>query len=70
MSGLKLHARTMPVQKADVELHNFLVDWQSRHDLTFTEVAVLLAERQANVLKYALRAERHPDDPDRKADEE
>ncbi len=68
--GLRLHPRTMLVQKADVELHGFLAEWQNRHGLTFGEVAVILADRQQNVLKYVLRAERHPEDPTRKADEE
>lgn len=56
-------------QAADVELHGFLAEWQNRHGLTFAEVAVLLAERQQNVLRYVLRAERHPEDPSQKADE-
>ena len=68
--GLRLNPRTMLVQKADVELHGFLAEWQNRHGLTFTEVAILLTGRQQNVLKFVLRSERHPDDPDRKADEE
>ena len=67
--GLRLHPRTMPVKKADAELHAFLALWQKHHGLTFAEVAVILADRQQNALKYVLRAERHPDDPDRKADE-
>jgi hypothetical protein len=67
--GLHLHPRTMLNQSADAELHGLLAEWQARHGLTFAEVAVILAGRQQSVLKYVLRAERHPDHPDRKADE-
>ena len=69
MTGLKLHERTMTVQRASAELGMWLCDLQERHDLTSTEVAVILAGQQQSVLKYVLRAERHPEDPDRKADE-
>ena len=70
MTGLKLHARTMLVQRASAELHTLILEFQERAGLTDIEMAVVLTERQQSVLKYALRAERHPDDPERKADEE
>ena len=68
--GLRLHPRTMTVQHASNELHGYLLQLMDTHDLTWAELAVILTERQQSALKYVLRAERHPDDPERKADEE
>jgi hypothetical protein len=70
MTGLRLHPRTMPVQRAHSELAGHLCDFQDRHDLTDTEMAMMLADLQHRYLTLLLRAERHPDDPERKADEE
>lgn len=70
MTGLRLHPRTMPVQAASAELGMTLARFQQEHDLTDNEMLVILATQQGRLLKYRLRAERHPDDPDRKADEE
>lgn len=68
--GLRLHPRTMQVQRADAALGMTLAKFQGEHDLTNIEMARILSGQLDSVLKYALRAERHPDDPDRKADEE
>jgi len=60
----------MLVQRAHGELAGLISEWWGKQDLTVIElVGILLQETQA-IHKYALRAERHPDDPDRKADEE
>lgn len=67
--GLRLHPRTMPVERAKAELGMILARFQADADLTDTEMLVILAEQRRRLLKYRLRAERHPDDPDRKADE-
>ena len=67
--GLRLHPRTMPVQRAEGKLHGHLLDVMTEFDLTYTEAAVILASLTSNALKYALRGERHPGNPDRKADE-
>jgi hypothetical protein len=39
-------------------------------DLTHLELLDILNGIQGRWLKYALRAERHPNDPDKRADEE
>jgi hypothetical protein len=67
--GLRLHPRTMPVQSARAQLAGILIEWQTEHGLTNIEACTVLAEELRSLLKYPLRAERHPDDPDRKADE-
>jgi dsDNA-binding SOS-regulon protein len=69
MAGIKLHPRTMVVQKAERDLHDRLSDVADEHDLSWTEMAIILGNLQTNALKYVLREERHPEDPDRKGDE-
>ena len=70
MTGLKLHKRTMLVQRARADLGMYLCTFQKEHDLTDVELAQILTRQLESVLKYVLRAERHPGDPERKADEE
>jgi hypothetical protein len=59
----------MQVHAAEAELSMTLAAFQCEHDLTDVEMAKALAGQLDGVLKYVLRRERHPDDPDRKADE-
>ena len=68
--GLRLHARTMQVQAAEADLGMTLARFQREHELTDVEMARALTGQLDRVLKYVLRRERHPDDPDAKADEE
>lgn len=66
---MRLHERFMLVKKAENELSGLVLDWITRHDLTYWEaVGALLSEAQ-NLKKYALREERHPDEPNKKGDE-
>jgi len=68
--GLRLHARTMPVQRAHAELGMMISKWWGEQDgLTPAELVGILLQETASIHKYVLRAERHPDDPGRKADE-
>jgi hypothetical protein len=69
--GLRLHRRTMLVQRAESEFRVVVLDFLDKNDhLTDVELAQIMLLAPAIPLKYALRAERHPDDPSRKADEE
>ena len=68
--GLRLHSRTMQVQGAEAHIKLRLIELQQEYDLTDIEMLQILHLAQLSVLKWMLRAERHPDDPDRKADEE
>ena len=67
---VRLHSRTMPVAQATNELQKFVLDWSSAHKLTALETATALIETSKNWLKYVLREERHPNEPEKKADEE
>jgi hypothetical protein len=64
-----LHPRTLPEQRARGDLARLLSEWIERHDLTYLEALRCLTAEQTSLLGYALRVERHPDDPDKKADE-
>ncbi len=68
--GLRLHPRTMPVQKAEAKFMNVAFEFQNEHDVTDIEMLRILILCQQSITKYMLRAERHPDNPDQKADEE
>lgn len=67
---MKLHKRTMIVQGADAELGSLLMDWIQKHDLTWVEAVRCLMGQAQGFMKYVLRAERHPDDSEKRADEE
>jgi hypothetical protein len=58
------------VQKAENHLKRYLWEFQEEYALTDLELLRALIDAQQTVTKYMLRAERHPDDPERKADEE
>lgn len=66
---MKLHERTIPVQAATAQLKLTLLGFQDEHDLTDVEMLGALQEIEGNITRRLLRAERHPNDPDRKADE-
>jgi len=66
---MKLHPRTMPVQGASAAVKMALLDLQAEHDLTDVEMLQVLHDASLGLLKHLLRAERHPGDPGRKADE-
>ena len=66
---MKLHERTMRVQAAGAQLKFDLIKFHDEHDLTLIEMLTLLQDAQRSITKHLLRAERHPDDPSRRADE-
>lgn len=66
---MKLHPRTLPVQRASADIRAALWTLQDQHGLTYAEMLGALAEHQQRIAKYLLREERHPGEPDRKADE-
>jgi hypothetical protein len=69
-AGLRLHPRTMRVQRAEAEFRVAVLAFlDANSDLTDIELAGIMLLAPAIPIKYALRAERHPDDPSRKADE-
>jgi hypothetical protein len=70
VAGVKLHPRTLPVQGASIAIRTELDMLQERHGLTDVEMLRVLIEHQQTLTKYLLREERHPGEPERKADEE
>lgn len=68
--GIKLHERTMLVQAASCDFHTWELEWIQKHDLTYGEIVGIYADRLASHAKYMRRDERHPDDPEKRGDEE
>lgn len=66
---VRIHPRTRIVQKAELEIGDAISGAIKEHELTFAEIQQILATQQLRWLKYALRHERHPDDPDKGGDE-
>ena len=67
---MRIHPRAQQVAIAQTELQIMILQWQEENKLTDTELMQALAGTMQSVLKYQLRAERHPDSPDKGADEE
>ena len=67
---MKIHPRTMPVSIASSQLAMHLIEFQGEYDLTDVEMFQAVTSWMQTHLKYMLREERHPDDPERGADEE
>jgi hypothetical protein len=68
-AAVRIHPRTPVVEKAELEIGEAVREVVKRHELTFIELQQILATTQLKWLKYALRHERHPDDPDKGGDE-
>ena len=66
---MKLHERTLIVQKARHAFETFLLELEADHGLTYGEIFSLLGNATAHLAKYQIRSERHPNDPDKKGDE-
>lgn len=67
---MKLHRRAMAVAAASADLRMDAIRFARERDLSHIEMATILGELQQRFVTLALRHERHPDDPTRKADEE
>lgn len=66
---MKLHERTMIVQQADAEIGSALWRLPILAELTPLELAGILNRLAARPILLGLRQERHPDDPEKKADD-
>lgn len=67
---MKQHPRTRIVNTAAYEIGKAISHVADTMQLTELETIGILLEEAQRCKKYALRAERHPNDPDKKADEE
>jgi hypothetical protein len=66
---MRIHPRTRIVEKAELEIGDAVREVAGRHELTHIELQQILASTQLKWLKYALRQERHPSDPEKGGDE-
>ena len=64
------HPRYESVIGAQADIAVKLNDLQREHSLTNVEMLQAVTSWQGTVFKYMLRAERHPEDPHKSADEE
>ncbi len=66
--ALVLHPRVMLAREAENAIRAAFFDAAFKHDLTTVELLQVVNAIEAAILKRALRAERHPDDPSSPAD--
>lgn len=66
---MKIHKRTLIVEKAQSAFAMFLLELEQKHALTYGEMFSMFGNAIANLAKYQIRGERHPDDPDKKGDD-
>lgn len=66
--GPQVRPRTFFVQEARNKLSSFVLGLQGNYGLTDLEVLGILNEIAATTIRFALREERHPDEPGKPAD--
>lgn len=66
---MRLHPRTQLVDRARIDVEEALDKLQNEHDLTYAEMLTIINHYQAVILRFMLRMERHPNKPDKGADE-
>ena len=64
---MKIHPREEITNKAKLEFMKLIGAWMEKYDLTLIEMLQILTGEIQTYLKYALRQERHPKDPDKPA---
>lgn len=69
MMARRISEEALRVEKARAKIAVEINELWEKHDLTAIEFLQALNTVEATVLKYMLRAERHPNDPDKSADE-
>ena len=67
---MRISQHTLDVEKANAEIRLMVLRAAEAAGLTSIELLQGLTACQQSVLKYMLRSERHPDDPDKSADVE
>jgi len=66
---MELHPRMFLVEQAKRDVGEALAPIIRKYHLTYVELNEILLCEALNWNKYAKRAERHPNDPDKKGDE-
>jgi hypothetical protein len=67
---MKIHNRYFIVREAHLALSEATSNIIKRFGLTYAELNGILLEEAQGWNKYAVRLERHPNDPEKKGDEE
>jgi hypothetical protein len=67
--GIRVHPRTRIVGLANLAIGEAVLKAIQEHELTDAEIAGILAEQILRWNKYAIRHERHPDEPGKGGDE-
>jgi len=67
---MKLHERVMIVERAHNKLATVIANALEDTDITYVELWDILNRISASYVKYAIRQERHPDDPEKRGGEE
>lgn len=67
---MKVHPRLFEVSAAEAELQMEFIRIAQKHEITVIEALGILTRMAQQQAVYALRAERHPKDPAKRADEE
>jgi len=67
---IRLHHRTRIVREADSKIREAVFKAISEFDLTFGEILGILSNIIALEAMFLVRVERHPDNSDKKGDEE
>ncbi len=62
---MKIAKRDVDMRVAESELTRLLLDWEKKYRPTYGELVGFHARELSMLAKYMVRAERHPDDPDR-----
>lgn len=65
---MRRHPRSIIVQQAECDMREAFGKVVQKHDLTFAEIVQILAGDLLSWTKWAIRAERHPGDPDKPGD--
>lgn len=66
---MRVHPRVRQVNEAEAVINEALHNAWTGYDLTSIEVLQILTAKQQSILKYMLRTERHPENPDKGGDE-
>ena len=67
---MKIHPRYYIVAKARCEIVTAFLTSSEKYELTFGEETRILSGIMDDLGRNCIRQERHPEDPDRKGDEE
>lgn len=60
---IKIHPRVRPVQEARLQIDAAVSKAIEEYELTYAELWAIFLDLQSGWVKYAIREERHPEDP-------